>query len=1576
MDRATSPRRESLLGGRHKSGVTRATQEQVSAELGARPATLERSRSITSQSPDVAPVAPEEEAPAAPGDGETSPRGRSASARMGSSTAVVIPSGGSDATASATRPGPSPRTLMGAKSPRSPPRSPRLNSLRKTAPNPPPSPNVASGRGLVGRSGSGGSSGSRPSSAMLEGGGGDEGDADVDDEELFSEESLDRPRDRTSTINSLDSRVAEALAADDSGGSAAPGAFADLDDGKQASDLETNDQVWGWGNRGIDANPFPTPQPLPDLGGRNVKQVCAGVAHMIMILENGTTYSWGKGGDGRLGHGKNSEGVDVLVPMKVEALASQTIKHVSAGASCGVALNTEGVLFFWGWLGVEESLRIVTPTTVEGLEKQRITHAVCGDNHVLALTFDHTVVSWGLNKQGSLGQGKRELEYVNAPKPVATNQEAIAAGPMSGACVSTSKGVVMYWGPNLKKKAEKPYKKPEKIATKTRIVQVALGAQHMLLLDDLGDVYALGEGAQGQLGTGNYQPHVDPVKVDFPLSREEKLRLMKTSSTSATGDKAAPSSALPSAGPRPAASSTIMAGKFLKAPPAAPGSSTSSSTLRDVAAPQGKKIKSISCGTSSSVALTEEGMVFVWGKIDSAVAESFLQPTLVRALDKIAIEQISANADQVIVLVGLKNERDCRYFSFNPPIVKAASLSKLVERLVSEKAQQDPLFTFAFFVSYDVFSNAADVIGELCARFDRAKAAGDTKLQNRLFAIFMKWIKWRPADFASEQVRQLVDDFLSRVDQAGAALAIRKSIDSAGATDDSGSGGGASAPTRRPTLRLPEPSPGAVDAAAFAKYDALRVAQQLVLVDKVYFDRINGIQELTHQNWMKKDKQNLSPHVLEFIARFNELFYFVVADVLSHDTTELRSSRFQFWADVHKHSMTLSNFNTAVCIASALNSVPIRKLMKRDLIVVKAAQRDALETFRKLLSDRNKTGYRELLAARLDDPKEPAIPYLATMLSDLTFIEEGNQNTVQDGLIHFYKFHLIGKTLDMVSELQKRAYSSVSPDEAIMTALVSVQGLDEEACDKLAEAICAGESVEPLLKRRVAATAAAAAASSPLSLSASVSASSSALPTVAAGSERISPPSSISPSSSGSAAPIASVNERSSFSVHSTTPTATTPSTQSPLLASRKKDVTSRALEALEREARADVRTRADVWSNWLARLDKEGDEFKMLLCSSNAFALTVERVLMDPVKSHETALWQQLLPKFLSPTANVRAVTSLIPSLAPACASYDDVREEAVRLFVSLQYNPLAEGVGNKALGGPSLEALAQRAPTKSAKLLEGVDFSMLEKQVSHLLRDVLQVMAYPPLCELCEYDASGLQRAFEVREAELMAHMEELQQSLGELSDKASGGGGGATDEADPAVEQREALRSRLAELREREAALLEELRVVRESIGQAEAELEQVDAAVTAAAGGPDDEASLHAALDADEEALMTLTQGRDSVHNFLSSIHGPRRQRLMARRDKNRDIALAKAREVSDLLAVLKLGMEICCAEDVPGNESVATFMELHAELGRCVAIYNQISSVLSEVAPDMVAGINDSLAEIAELKARFSGSSKK
>lgn len=326
--------------------------------------------------------------------------------------------------------------------------------------------------------------------------------------------------------------------------------------------------------------------------------------------------------------------------------------------------------------------------------------------------------------------------------------------------------------------------------------------------------------------------------------------------------------------------------------------------------------------------------------------------------------------------------------------------------------------------------------------------------------------------------------------------------------------------------------------------------------------------------------------------------------------------------------------------------------------------------------------------------------------------------------------------------------------------------------------------------------------------------------------------------------------------------------------------------------------------------------------------------------------MFQQILTKFLSPSANARALSSLLTTLAPAAAVFPDIRSEVVQLFVSQEFNATAEGMGARSNG--QLEALSARNASK-AKFLEGVDFASLDAQVKQVVRDLLQVMAYPALCTVCEYDASSLQTTMETREAQLSERIASLQEELD----------AGAAEEDTVATE----LSERLTGLRKREAELELELARVR-------LEVRECEEALNTHSLGAVDVSHTQRAISEDEQTRQALVQARDSVHNYLATIYGPRRQRLVARRDKLRDVVRQKADAVLELLSVIKMGMEICCEESEPGNEATATFMELHQELSRCLSIYHQVQSIIAEVAPDVSDVIATTLEEIHEFKARF------
>jgi hypothetical protein len=73
---------------------------------------------------------------------------------------------------------------------------------------------------------------------------------------------------------------------------------------------------------------------------RNAHQVACGDYHTLALLENGMVYSWGKGSEGRLGHGLPEE-ENQLQPKRIAALERYRVSTIACGyTTSAVATGT------------------------------------------------------------------------------------------------------------------------------------------------------------------------------------------------------------------------------------------------------------------------------------------------------------------------------------------------------------------------------------------------------------------------------------------------------------------------------------------------------------------------------------------------------------------------------------------------------------------------------------------------------------------------------------------------------------------------------------------------------------------------------------------------------------------------------------------------------------------------------------------------------------------------------------------------------------------------------------------------------------------------------------------------------------------------------------------------------------------------------------------------------------------------------------------------------------------------------------------------------------------------------------
>ena len=265
---------------------------------------------------------------------------------------------------------------------------------------------------------------------------------------------------------------------------------------------------WGdnsLGQRGVGtvSSPSETPATVTLPTGKFATQIAVGGDHALLLLNDGTVYSWGSNSGGQLGLGDTAvRATPTLVTLPRSAVG------IAAGLAHSVALLDDGTIYAWGTNGFGE---LGTDNRIAGstlpVQVVGVTTAVAvaaGNDHTLALLADGTVVAWGLNGSGQLGDGTFKLKRA----PVSTGLQDVArirAGS-NGSVAITNHRVVLAWGLNADSQLGRGPGFSSNIPTPTGVfadgVDAAPGARLLLIVGSDGLVRGAGANESGSIGDG------------------------------------------------------------------------------------------------------------------------------------------------------------------------------------------------------------------------------------------------------------------------------------------------------------------------------------------------------------------------------------------------------------------------------------------------------------------------------------------------------------------------------------------------------------------------------------------------------------------------------------------------------------------------------------------------------------------------------------------------------------------------------------------------------------------------------------------------------------------------------------------------------------------------------------------------------------------------------------------------------------------------------------------------------------------------------------------------------------------
>ena len=268
---------------------------------------------------------------------------------------------------------------------------------------------------------------------------------------------------------------------------------------------------------------------------QDAMQVSSGKHHSLILTEDKSVYACGLTNWKRLRHGPIDHKEATWEPRLIKEFKNNA-KQVVAGEYHSLVLTDAGKVFGFGGtqrglLGLGREVTAYTPTEVPGIENA--IQIASSNWHTLILTKDKKVYFSGDENysgrkpadksrkecKGPLRMGgvDRTFCYAFKPIPGIENAIAVAAGGEHSLILTADKRVYSFGvndkgqlglgakfkGPAARKGAESHLVGvPTLIRRIPRIVQIAAGGAHSVLLTEDGNVLVFGDNSKGQLGLG------------------------------------------------------------------------------------------------------------------------------------------------------------------------------------------------------------------------------------------------------------------------------------------------------------------------------------------------------------------------------------------------------------------------------------------------------------------------------------------------------------------------------------------------------------------------------------------------------------------------------------------------------------------------------------------------------------------------------------------------------------------------------------------------------------------------------------------------------------------------------------------------------------------------------------------------------------------------------------------------------------------------------------------------------------------------------------------------------------------
>jgi len=279
--------------------------------------------------------------------------------------------------------------------------------------------------------------------------------------------------------------------------------------------------AWGRGEDGQigcgDTSDNHQPLLIQALLDKEITHICCGSGHTLVLSRSGEVYSWGRGDDGRLGHG---DGQWRYAPLRIKELSQRKVGKITCGSYHSACITLDGTLMTWGGgmygkLGHGDERGHTSPCPVKALSENRVVEVACGSRHTVCIDVDNNVHTWGDKENGVCGHGSNNADgHQTVPLLIDSLRDAQVKIVHIAACgfhtlAASKEGQVFSWGEGKFGRLGHGNEENKFVPTlieglaEYNITHVAAGGFHSAAISDSGLLFTWGGGEHGQLGIGD-----------------------------------------------------------------------------------------------------------------------------------------------------------------------------------------------------------------------------------------------------------------------------------------------------------------------------------------------------------------------------------------------------------------------------------------------------------------------------------------------------------------------------------------------------------------------------------------------------------------------------------------------------------------------------------------------------------------------------------------------------------------------------------------------------------------------------------------------------------------------------------------------------------------------------------------------------------------------------------------------------------------------------------------------------------------------------------------------------------------